>query len=277
MPPSPDVALARLYASRYNRLRTASGVSVGRLWDGVAGLDDEAQERFASVAAGMSTSAQIQTAAVVDGYVGMMLGIVEGDGTATGIDPTSVSGAAVRNGTDPLDVYRRGVVSARVAISEGRSFADAMGIGRDRVVSAAETDVALAQRASIVQVASSTDRVVGYRRVLSGQSCSLCATASAQRYHAEVLMPIHNHCDCGVAPIIGNADPGHTINQQLVSDLKAAGNASGDPDYWRSRRITVAEDGTVTLPDVTIRQHGELGPVLTRAGDDFTGPSDIAA
>lgn len=277
MPQAPEVLLAATYAQRYNRLRLAAGVAMGRTWDGVAGLDDTAADRFAVMAADLSLNAQTQTAAALDGYIATMTGMVDGEGTVLGFDPATVTGAAVRNGTDPVDVYRRGIVTARVGISEGLPFAAAMRAGRDRVVSAVETDVALTQRAAMSQAASRNDRIVGYRRVLSGTSCALCATASTQRYHSEALMPIHNHCDCGVAPIIGDRDPGHIINQPLLKDLKAAGRATGDPAYWESRRLTVDADGTVRLPDVAVRAHGELGPVLTRAGDDFTGESDIAA
>lgn len=275
MAPAPEVLLATVYAQRYNRLRVAAGVSVGRAWDGLAGLDDAAADRFADVAADLSLAAQAQTAAAIDGYLATMLGLVEGEGSVVGLDPGAVTGSAVRNGTEPIDVYRRGIVAARVAVSEGHGFADAMSIGRGRVVSAAETDVALTQRAAMVETAGRSSGIVGYRRVLSGQSCALCATASTQRYHTDVLMPIHNHCDCGVSPIIGDKDPGQVINKPLLADLKRAD--TGDAAYWRSRRLTVAEDGTVSLPTIAVREHGELGPVLADAADDFTGPDDLAA
>lgn len=270
--PAPETSLILAYVARHNRLRLAAGVAVGRAWDRLAGLDDAAADRFAEVAAQIGVAAQAETAANVDGYLAALLGALTDAGSPLGINPEAVSGPAVRAGADPTEVYRRAIVTARVAVSRGRSGSEAMNAGRRRAVGTAETDVALTQRAATVQVAETEDRIVGYRRVLTGGSCALCATASTQRYGTADLMPIHNHCDCGVAPIVGSRDPGQVINRPLLRDLKNA-----DPDFARSRKLRVDEDGTVHLPEVTVRQHGELGPTLTIKGQEFTGPSDVAA
>jgi hypothetical protein len=152
-----------------------------------------------------------------------------------------------------------------------------MDVGRQRVEQLAGTDVALAQREATVQAIDADERMVGYRRVLTGRSCAFCATASTQRYHRKQLMPLHSFCDCGVAPIFASSDPGQVINRPLLQSLKEAAKQDGQKDYWAARHVTVDEDGTVNLPKVTVREHGELGPVLTRAGDHFAGPTDVAA
>lgn len=272
MPLAPDEALVAAYLRRYNRLRIATGTTVGRLWDRFGGVDDTAQTAFAERAATTVAAAQAVTATTTDGYLAAALTLQSGELFApTGLRP------AYPRPVDPSDVYRRGSVTARTVLAAGGPLHDALSAGRARMVDTAETDVALTQRATTVEVLSSDERVVGYRRVLTGKSCALCATASTQRYHTGQLMPIHGHCDCGVAPIYGNRDPGHIINRPLVADLKNAGRVGGDPDYWQSRRITVDADGSVHLPDIAVRDHGELGPVLTERSHDFTGPGDIAA
>ena len=103
-------------------------------------------------------------------------------------------------------------------------------------------------------------------------------------------MPIHNHCDCGVAPIIGERDPGQVINRQLLNDLKSSGGSQS----WKDRSISVDEDGVIrhrrieTVDgerrevfgdplNVAVRQHGELGPVLTDRAQHFAGPGSVAA
>lgn len=209
-----DVALVEAYTRRYNRLRVATGAAVGRIWDQYAGLDDTSAERFTSSAASAVMAAQAATGAQVDGYLSTFIGT-----TALGINPAAITGAALRAGVDPVEVYHRSVVEARVAISEGKSYDEAMGSGRERAVLTAITDIALAQRATIAM----DSRVVGYRRVLRGSSCALCGVASTQRYHRGDLMPIHGRCDCGVAPIIGSSDPGRVINRPLLDDLKKRG------------------------------------------------------
>lgn len=254
--PSPEQVLALRYTRQHNRIRTASAAAVGRAWDSLADLDDRAAERFAAAAATLSTAAQAEAAANLDGYLGLLL-----NASPVGIDLDTVTGAAVRAGAEPADVYLRSIITARAKVSEGGSFVDAMRAGRVRAVSTAETDVALTQRAAM----ASEERIVGYRRVLTGKSCGLCGTASTQRYHSGQLMPIHNRCDCGVAPIMGKKDPGHVINKQLLSDLKKSERFEGT-----ARHLTVTEDGTVELPKIAVHQHDELGPVLTDAAHDFS-------
>lgn len=223
MAPQPEVAIAAAYTARYNRLRVTAGEKAGRAWDRLANLDDSAAQRFAETAAGLSLGAQTQMAATVDGYVALMLGTTTGAGSPVGLDTREVSGAAVRAGAEPEDVYMRPVITARAAVSEGRSWAEGMALGRVRAVVTAEFDVALTQRASALQAIGPNDRIVGYRRTLTGASCTLCQVASTQRYHKGNLMPIHGHCDCGWAPIIGDSDPGHVINRDLLNDLKKRG------------------------------------------------------
>lgn len=266
----PEVALAVAYTARYNRLRLAAAVAVGRAWDRFANVDDTSASRFAETAAGIALAAQTQTAAAVDGYIALALGTVTGEGSPAGVDAASVTGAAVRAGAEPVEVYHRPIVTARSALSEGKSWVEAIAIGRARAVQTAATDVSLTQRAATVQAVGANDRIVGYRRTLTGTSCALCATASTQRYRRGDLMPIHAGCDCGVAPIIGDRDPGQVINRPLVQQLKQA--KSDAP----TRRLVVDQDGTVRLPEVAVREHGELGPILTEADDHFAGPSDIA-
>ena len=129
----------------------------------------------------------------------------------------------------------------------------------------------------------SRGRFTAHRRVLTGRSCMFCATASTQRYRVDQLMPLHNHCDCAVAPIIGDADPGQIINHDLLGSLKKAGGSK----YWKQRGLVdIDQDGnflvagpggTSRVLQVAERQHGELGPVLVDRHDDFTSPADIAA
>jgi hypothetical protein len=118
------------------------------------------------------------------------------------------------------------------------------------------------------------DRIHFYRRVLTGRSCMFCATASTQRYRGSDLMPLHGRCDCAVAPIFGDEDPGQVINHQVLSKLKAKG-----PGYWKERGFVDA-NGDPIEPGregpVAVRQHGELGPTLVDRHDHFDGPSVAA-
>jgi hypothetical protein len=244
------------------------------LWGSLGGLSDEEAARFAARAVPIVAGAQVATAALVAAYIATLTRLATGEAAVAAIARAAVTGA---RGVAAAEVYQRPIVAARVAISEGKSFLEAMSAGQQRVEQLAGTDVALAQREATVQAVSADERIFGYRRVLTGRSCAFCATASTQRYHGRQLMPLHSFCDCGVAPIFASSDPGHIINRPLLRNLKDAAKEDGRKDYWAARHVTVDEDGTVNLPKIAVRQHGELGPVLTHAGDHFTGPADLAA
>lgn len=272
---TPEEAIAR-YQAAYGRLRADTVQRVLALWAVHGGLGVSDSERFTAAVVPVVTGGQIAVARLVAGYFAIMARLVAGSAPTAAVDVATVTTTAMR-GVPAAEVYHRPVVTARTAVSEGKPVAQALDIARDRLERIADTDIALAQRQATVQVIGSDDRIVGYRRVLTGSSCALCATASTQRYRTGELMPIHGRCDCGVAPIFGTADPGQVINRQLVRDLRAAAKQTGVTDAYRNRRVAVDADGTVRLPDITVRRHGELGPTLTQAGESFTGPGAITA
>lgn len=258
-----DLALVRRYHDALIGLRARTGVQVGAIWDLVGGLDEASLVAFQVQASRVALGGQVAASRLVSAYLGQYLG------TAAAVDVASVSGAAVRNGTAPEAVYGRAVVMARTAVSRGASLSQALAQGRARAVSAAETDVMLANRAAASEIMRSDSRVVGYERVLSGGSCDLCAIASTQRYHTEDLMPIHNRCDCGVVPILEGSDndSGQIINRDRYRELKKSGAID---KVTAQRKASAARD-------VATRNHGELGPVLTDAAHDFTAEADLNA
>lgn len=270
MAPSP-VAIVEAYGRRYDAIREHAAQAITVWWATLTGVDEADIDRFVEYAVPVVAGAQSATAELVDGYLAAYLAAITGaDVGPVGLDGPSLSGAALRGGVGPDVVYRRPLVEIRRALADGSSWEQAKQRGLDRATSTAETDVALAHRAA-ADAGMEAHQVAGYRRVLTGRSCALCAVASTQRYRTGKLMPIHSHCDCRIAPIAGDQDPGRVINRPLLKQLKDAGVVE---DITRQRQGKPAIDrsgGRV----VAVEEHGELGPVLTRAGDSFTGPGDI--
>lgn len=147
-------------------------------------------------------------------------------------------------------------------------------IGR-RVEAMATMDVQLATRNTMADLADRNPRIIGYRRVLTGKSCMFCAAASTRIYRgnrrageygpASGLMPLHDHCDCGVAPVLAGADPGHALNRRTLTNLKAQG-----PDYWRRNGFVDPAGRPIDptdIPDdlVVVATHDEIGPYLQAA------------
>ena len=98
--------------------------------------------------------------------------------------------------------------------------------------------------------------VTHYRRVIhpelsKGGTCGMCVVASDRVYKTGTLMPIHANCECTVAPIAGDDDPGHRINAADLRRLYGDAGGTGRAGLKRTR--------------YRIDEHGELGPVLTPA------------
>jgi hypothetical protein len=86
--------------------------------------------------------------------------------------------------------------------------------------------------------------------------------ASGRLYHVEDLMPIHARCRCSVAVATADSDPGDSLNKEdLALIYRAAGGNT------RNRLKTVR---------VEYAEHGELGPVIVNASQNFRGPDDFA-
>jgi hypothetical protein len=265
--------LVRLYQQRLLAIRRQTALAAATAFVALANVDDPAP--FVAAATASTLAGQTAVADLVAGYLALILEDL-GDPAITPPATTAVTGAAVRNGTATDAVYERAVIQVRRALADGRTWEQGMAEGRARAISTAETDVMLTQRAAMADMAQRTPRIVGYRRVLTGRSCVLCGVASTQRYRTDQLMPIHNHCDCGVAPIIGDQDPGNVLNRQAVRQLKAD---TGRADYWNARGVVDDQGRLVAKPNadvVAVHMHGELGPVLTDRSQNFTGPGDIA-
>ena len=141
----------------------------------------------------------------------------------------------------------------------------------------AQTDVQLARRQASLFARRANDTIVGYIRVLTGaESCGLCYVASTQRYRKNDLNPIHPGCDCGELPIYGDTDPGQVIDQYNLDRIHESFQRRFGVDEPAARDLGIGKfveykDGVrqADFTLVSIREHGELGPVLTRRNENF--------
>ncbi|MBT0771820.1 hypothetical protein KIH74_22960 [Kineosporia sp. J2-2] len=156
----------------------------------------------------------------------------------------------------------------------------------ERVVqrAGAQTDQALtlAMRAQWQADAERSPVVSLYRRVIhpevateasarDGEApplpCGLCVVVADRVYKVAELLPVHTFCRCTVAPIVGAAggsgDPGLSLNQADLERIYALGGGTSAAVLAKVR--------------VAVREHGELGPVLRSAADEFRGPDQVKA
>jgi hypothetical protein len=239
--------LVDAHIAQQAQLRARVAAAMAKAWDGLPNYDEASVEPFLAAAVPTTTAGQRASVALTGAFLARMLGRAP-----AGVDPAAVL-ALVRNGTPAREVYRRPFVTVWSDLKAGQPWEQAVQAGRDRAVSAVQTDVQLAMRQTLNVVGEADPAILGYRRVPDPGACVFCRLVAGQRYTTRDLMPIHNHCGCGVDVITAE-------NRHLFG-----GNPKND--------LSITKDGVTA----TIHEHGELGPVLTDGADHFTGPEAIAA
>jgi hypothetical protein len=251
-------ALAQAHILGELRLRRLVAAAVERIWRELPGHDRENVDEWLSLVLPIVVAAQRQSASLTEAYLAR-----ERRRQPLGVDLAGVTGAAVRNGAQPAEVYERPFVTLWGKLGAGTPFADAFSAGLSRATASAATDVQLSMRATASAVGQADPGIYGFERVPDGDACELCLIASTQRYHVEDLAPIHDRCGCTVAPI--TEPTGQVINRDLYRQLKSEGAMDRITD--QRQRAQLRESG---IDAVAVRSHGELGPVLTDAAHDFT-------
>jgi hypothetical protein len=237
---------------------------VAAYWGILPGFDDAALAQWLGVILPTVQGAEIQAATTMTAYLALVVADLTGQSPRfDGVDPGLVTGARVRRGTPPNEVYARPIITARALAARGLPYAEAMAQGQNRATILAATDVQSARLYAAQATLATEPRVVGYRRALSGtHSCGLCVVASTRRYHKAELSPRHPGCDCGVVPIVGSKDPGEVLNRPLLDQMHATIAERFGPDA-----ATLSADSDAYKALVTVYDHGEYGPTLAVAGE----------
>lgn len=277
--PAPPQQIAGQVAA-YNQASTASRAriiaAVLAAWAALPQYRDLDMNRFLGIVLPMIAGAQRLQAGLTASYLARLVSTMTGSPAALGALPwDQLTGAALRNGTPPAEVYARPFVQVWTDLSRGQSLTEAVSHGQHRLADLIATDLQLARTHTARVVLSRDPRVVGYRRVPGAKACALCLIVSTQRYHTDRLMPVHPGCQCGIAPIVGTEDPGHVINAALLEQVHNAVREM----YGRTNRAAGEIPGTdVAYRDLIIQhEHGEIGPIIGVRGQHFTGPADIPA
>lgn len=237
---SPEAQLALIEAHRALTQDTRGRVlrALQAVWGRMDSWSDEAADRMVAAAVPVSIAGQRRMSAATSAYLAAWLGR-----PVEPVDFRTTTGAAVRNGALPAEVYRRPVIESRATfallrdIDRQRAIDEAIDAGLKRLLGTASTDLQLSANLTSQQVLRSAG-VRTYRRVTTAGACPLCVVASDRVYHVADLQPIHTGCSCGVVP-------GGDLPEALRRDSNA-----DDPTGGRGLRID---------------DNDEIGPVLDYA------------
>ena len=289
--PNRQAVLAERYRDALIDVRKRVSARVERNWRTLGSWDQADVDRFLAATLPVVDAGQRRTVSLTDAYLARVTG-----GRTVGLPAGELVGAGVRNGTPPAEVYRRPFVQLWSALGAGAQFMDAMSAAGVRAAQSAATDVSLTMRdaATEFEIATQADvEIIGWERVLDPDACAFCAAASTQRYEypnptrlvglqekfgVDDGWPMHANCQCSIAPVFKENDRAiRDFNARTLANMKKA-NEGQPGNYWASKKFRVdGRTGEVTMPDVAVREHGELGATLTDASQNFTGPADIAA
>lgn len=236
-----------------------------------AGVNFYSATEVTAAAQSAAAASQVQTAqqaGLAAAYVAFVSSLITGENLPT---PTLVL-PALRNGADMTDVFSRPAKTFRRLRSEGVDPAEAFRQSMLQAAQISDLNMTLAQReayqATFARLESQAG-ITGYRRIVHPElaksgSCGLCIVASDNVYHTAQLLPIHGNCNCTVLPIVGQIDPGNSLNNHTLGDFyAAAGDSTFGEDLKKTRYV--------------VNEHGEYGPTLGFEGQAFTGPDDLAA
>lgn len=190
-------------------------------------------------------------------------GLYEDAGVAPNTPKTMIAGSQ-RLGVSTSEAYNRVPAEYRMAISRGSSHEEALDLSMKRLSTMLATDLQIGHREMSRRITAVNPRTTtGFRRIIrpelsAGNVCGLCIAAADRVYSISELMPLHNGCHCDIAPITRDFDPGISLNRE---DLDALYAAAGDSTYGSQlRQVKLA-----------VKDHGEIGPIMTPEGEDTTG------
>lgn len=215
----PSRRLVEAYTARLSTIRQRTAALVVARYTAA-----EDTERFVLSAVAPTLAGQRAAVVLTAAYA------ARSTGRRFDIDPDEHIGATLRG------------VSIEAQYGRAVNQADDPEMARRLVEVTAFTGVQLAMRSAF---SASVPEGTRYRRVLTGNSCPRCTAAADKTYGKADLLPIHAHCDCGVAVVASGSDPAAEINAPTIT------------------AVSKEHDG---LPDVIERHDAELGPVLELAG-----------
>jgi len=244
-------SLTQAYQSELKRTRHAVADRVAANWRRLPDLRDERIPGFLAATLPVVKAGQGRAVALTSAYLSKKLGVAP-----VGLDVESLVGANARGGVDPAEVYRRPFITARAAIfSIGIAAATEKGLSR--LMATADMDVALSGRdANLAFAGQSGDQIIGWTRVADGGCCDFCQSIDGATTGPDEPQPLHNRCGCTADPITHSSSPG--FSGFGLGSILAAGVVIGEG-----------------IAAVMIHEHGELGPVIGAAGDNFAGPDDL--
>jgi hypothetical protein len=265
------LVLVQAYAAAQEQAQAQAAATAEAAWLAfTAWYTAGATAQLGQEMAELSQAAQDVAAGLAQEYAMLATSLATGQSFTIPRTPTRPE---IRNGA-PLElVHTRPSQAYKRMVATGKDPGDAHREAAIRATGLLRSDMTLAERAAAQDTLKRLG-VTQYRRVIHPElsrsgSCGLCIAAADRVYKTGYLMPIHPpNCNCTPMPIVGEWDPGMTLNENDLKELYARAGGGVDTPTTASKKLQSVK--------YTVNEHGEFGPVLTKAGDSFRGPDSVA-
>ena len=263
------------YQEAVHQVRTRVMTYASAVWSGAGSWRDGDVDRLVALIVPRVQAGQVQTAQLTAAYFAALE--TARTGVTAPVVPVDREMVTSVRGVAADQVYRRPAATMYATLSDGGSLTQAVSAGLARLNDLVASDHQLAKTTQAR--ASASARGFQYmRRTLTGrENCALCIIASTQRYRVQDLQPMHPGCDCGYDTVTGRTDPGQIIDPELLEQTHQLIEAQFGGTDRGARVIDGLNDWSDYLDLIAVREHGELGPVLTWRDQHFTSKADIDA
>lgn len=263
--------LIEAHTARAERMMASTHAAIQRQWLTIAASNEARIGRFAEVAATTSNVARMRLAhAEAAFYSRFAQATLNRAAAAVGIDPAALSTESMR-GISDRQLWDRPISTYFAARSEGLDRSTALRRGWYRASELADEQMQLTRAWAARQVLGDMKGVDSYVRKPNRGACGLCVTSALKRYRTSQLMPSHPHCRCSIVPsFVERRTPLQVTPESVVAAVAAAGGAV-------AAAVAVAKSDNAAVEKaerlVAVNEHGELGPTLGWANQEFTGPN----
>lgn len=202
-PRSLEVTLA--YGRRLKAVERRVKRFIRNRWQLGPGDLDERYEAWKAEALRSITQAQLLNVQLTAGFLSAFETLERGGPVRpVAIDPSEFVGKTY-GGADLGEWVDKPKIDALAQIKAGRPVPEAAANALDKAVMDAGLHTYAAQRGALSSAMQSRQGVIGYRRVVVGETCGGCLAAAKN----DVLMPTeqfatHPNCDCVAEPVLGD-------------------------------------------------------------------------
>lgn len=207
---------------------------------------------IATLVAGAQRYGARLTVAYLAAFIGSELGELV---TPPAIDPDVYAGRS-RDDRPLVEALTPPLYTVKMALAQRKTPAQASLAGLNRALRLVASETVAAPRAALADAIKTDRRLVGWRRVTSGNACGACLGAATGAIHkTDVVLDVHDHCRCTAEPVVRGVR--ERVHRRTGKELFDGMSPSQQDVLFHGRggadKADLIRSGTVSLEDLVTR------------------------